>query len=169
MFISGDSIFRAEAWGWRAVLTLTPPLYSLQRACPAGRTDRPITRRTAWDIAAHLRDGHVRPQVRVSVMADLLLKLILGPLLLLQGWHIRRATARLPVSGGDRRVEQGSGPPLRLVSAGDSSAAGVGLPDQSEALAGQLAERLASHYLLHCQRIARSGVDTVEVTELLQA
>src|SRR5690606_14153929 len=92
MFISGASIFRAEARGRGAVWTRPPPLYSRQRACPAGRRDRRITRRTAWDIAARLRDGHVRPQVRVSVRAHLLRKLILGPLLLLQGWHTPRVT-----------------------------------------------------------------------------
>src|SRR5690606_36438556 len=163
MFISDDSIFCAEARGRRAVLTLTHPLYSLQRACPAGRTDRPITRRTAWDIAAHLRDGHVRPQIRVSVMADLLLKLILGPLLLLQGWHTRRVTPRLPEAGGARHGEQAAGPRRRLLLAGDPPAAGVGVPEQSQVLAGQLAERLARHYHLHWQLIARSGVDTVEL------
>ena len=102
-------------------------------------------------------------------MADLLLKLILGPLLLLQGWHTRRVTPRLPEAGGDRHGEQGSGPPLRLLLAGDSSAAGVGVAEQSQALAGQLAERLARHYHLHWQLIARSGLDTVELAELLQA
>lgn len=111
----------------------------------------------------------MRPQVKVSVMADLLLKLILGPLLLLQGWHTRRVTPRLPEPGGDRHGEQGSGPPLRLLIAGDSSAAGVGVAEQSQALAGQLAERLARHSHLHWQLIARSGVDTLELTELLQA
>lgn len=111
----------------------------------------------------------MRPQVKVSVMADLLLKLILGPLLLLQGWHTRRVTPRLPEAVGDRTGEQGSGSPLRLLIAGDSSAAGVGVAEQSQALAGQLAERLARHYHLHWQLIARSGLDTLELAELLQA
>src|SRR5690606_26042916 len=143
--------------------------YSLQRACPAGRTDRPITRRTAWDIAAHLRVGHVRPQDRVSVMADLLLNLTLGPVLLLQHWHARPVTPRLPLSSRHSNGWQGSRPPVSLLIAGDSPGAGVGLTEQSQAWAGNLAARLTRHYHLHWQLIARSGVDTVELTELLQA
>ena len=57
----------------------------------------------------------------------------LGPVLLAQGHYVRRVTPRLPEPEGLRQGVEGSGPPLRLLILGDSSAAGVGVATQAEA------------------------------------
>lgn len=68
-----------------------------------------------------------------------------------------RATAlRLPEAAGPR---SGEGSALRLLIVGDSSAAGVGAPHQNEALAGRLAQALATRLgqPVGWQLIATSG------------
>jgi lysophospholipase L1-like esterase len=77
-------------------------------------------------------------------LIDLAAKIALGPLLLWQAQRVRRTTPRLPVAGGDRIGEVGHGPPLRLLVIGESTAAGVGAAHHGEALAGELAARLAT-------------------------
>jgi lysophospholipase L1-like esterase len=94
-----------------------------------------------------------------------LLKLLLAPCLLWQGWRVRRRTPRLPEADGPRAgwvpaARPLSGPPLGLWVVGDSSAAGVGVSHQHLALAEPLARQLAQRlgrpvaWRLH----ARSGV-----------
>jgi hypothetical protein len=46
----------------------------------------------------------------------------LGPLLLVQGRHVRAVTPRLPEPSGPRSGRAGQGAPLRLLVAGDSAA-----------------------------------------------
>ena len=58
---------------------------------------------------------------------SLTLKLALSPLLVAQAVATRARLPRLPEAGGARRGEAGRGPLLRLLIAGDSSAAGVGV------------------------------------------
>jgi lysophospholipase L1-like esterase len=81
----------------------------------------------------------------------------LAPLLLAQAVRVRRVTPRLPEPGGERAGRHGRGPPLRLLILGDSAAAGVGAANQEEAVAGQLCTRLAPHFELQWQLLARSG------------
>lgn len=102
-------------------------------------------------------------------MHELLLKLVLGPVLLGQGWYTRRVTPRLPEAVGERSGSQGEGVPLKLLVAGDSAAAGVGVATQSEALMGQLVERLSAECVLSWKLIARSGLDTPQLTRLLES
>lgn len=72
------------------------------------------------------------------------LKLLLGPVLLRQGRQVRRQALRLPEPEGPRAGVAGEGVlRLRLLVVGDSAAAGVGVDEQSQALAAPLAERLA--------------------------
>lgn len=71
-------------------------------------------------------------------------KIALGPLLLWQAQRVRRTTPRLPVAGGASAGEVGAGAPLRLLVIGESTAAGVGAAHHGEALAGELAARLAA-------------------------
>jgi hypothetical protein len=53
----------------------------------------------------------------------------LAPVLLLQGLRVRLVTPRLPEPPGPRAGSAGQGPALRLLIAGDSAAAGVGVND----------------------------------------
>lgn len=103
---------------------------------------------------------------------SLALKLVLLPLLVAQARATRRGAPVLPEAEGPRAGCVGDGPAaLRLLIAGDSSAAGVGVAHQHMALAGHLTHELhrrtsaAVHWSLH----ARSGYTTRRVHELLRA
>lgn len=97
----------------------------------------------------------------------------IAPLLLWQGRRVRRDTPKLPEADGPRHVRLGGerpGRPLRLLILGDSSAAGVGAAVQDEALAGQLAVRLAAPLRrpLEWKLVARTGTTTREALALLE-
>ncbi|GMV60059.1 MAG: SGNH hydrolase [Betaproteobacteria bacterium] len=77
-------------------------------------------------------------------MIHLAAKFALGPLLLWQARRVRRTTPRLPVAAGALAGEVGKGEPLRLLVVGESTAVGVGAAHHGEALAGELAARLAA-------------------------
>jgi lysophospholipase L1-like esterase len=81
----------------------------------------------------------------------------LAPVLVAQGLYVRFVTPRLPEPPGDRAGCSGDGPPLRLLIAGDSAAAGVGAPDQASALTGRLVANLALHLCVTWRLIARTG------------
>ena len=96
----------------------------------------------------------------------------LGPILLAQGKWLRRTAIRLPEAAGPRDGTVGSEselPPVRLLFVGDSSAAGVGVPHQHQALAPQAASLLSSRLgrSVQWQLVARSGVNTSEVLSLV--
>ena len=98
----------------------------------------------------------------------------LAPLLWWQGRRVRRITPVLPEPPGRRQgrlAERLDGPPARLLLLGDSSAAGVGAPDQPSALSGQLLARLDSHLTrpLHWRLVARTGLRTREAIDCLDA
>jgi lysophospholipase L1-like esterase len=98
------------------------------------------------------------------------IKLALMPLLLLQAVHARRTIPKLPEAAGARRGEAGHGEPgLRLLIVGDSSAAGVGVDHQDDALAGRLSHALARRLgqRVVWQVCARSGVTSAQAIELL--
>lgn len=99
------------------------------------------------------------------------LKLAIAPLLIAQALHTRQRLPRLPEPAGPREGVAGRGPPLTLLIVGDSSAAGVGVDHQREALAGQLCRALArqSRRRVHWQLRARSGVTTAQALDLLEA
>jgi lysophospholipase L1-like esterase len=98
---------------------------------------------------------------------DALAKIMLGPVLLMQGMYTRRVTPKLPEAEGEREGIAGSGEPLRLLILGDSAAAGVGASTQTEALSGQLVSRLARHYQVTWTLWARSGLDSQALLEML--
>lgn len=108
---------------------------------------------------------------------SLTLKLVLSPLLVTQAVITRARLPRLPEAEGERvgivhaAPACASAAPLRLLIAGDSSAAGVGVVTQRDALAGQLSRRLARtcDTSVHWQLSARSGLTTAQTLTLLQA
>ncbi|WP_299024757.1 SGNH/GDSL hydrolase family protein [uncultured Sulfitobacter sp.] len=103
------------------------------------------------------------------MILDTLTTVILSPLLLIQAIGVRKAALRLPEATGPRNATCGSGPPLRVLIVGDSSAAGVGAPTQDAALAGQLAAALSSHHTVHWHLIASTGATTPTTLARLQA
>lgn len=95
-------------------------------------------------------------------------KLALGPILLPQARWVRRVALRMPEPAGAREGVVGEGgAALRLLVVGDSSAAGVGVADQAQALALPLAHRL--HEALAApvawQLVAKSGINSAEARE----
>ncbi|MDE4173828.1 SGNH/GDSL hydrolase family protein [Phaeobacter sp. PT47_59] len=101
------------------------------------------------------------------IAADQILRLPLLPLLIAQGVMVRRKALRLPEPAGPRQGCAGSGPPVRLLIAGDSSAAGVGAAHQEQALAGQLVSRLASRWQVHWRLEATTGHATADTLRRL--
>lgn len=101
---------------------------------------------------------------------SLTLKLALSPLLVAQALLARRKVPRLPEAGGPRSGAVGAGPALKLLVVGDSSAAGVGVERQSQALAAPLARYLAeaAKARVHWRLVARSGVTTAQALDLLR-
>jgi lysophospholipase L1-like esterase len=102
-----------------------------------------------------------------------LYKIALAPALLLQGRRLRKSALRLPEPEGPRAgtVGYANAAPLRLLFIGDSSAAGVGVEWQHEAMPQQAAQLVAAQLgrCVHWELIARSGVSTREAAALLEA
>lgn len=101
---------------------------------------------------------------------SLALKLALGPLLLAQALHPRRTMPRLPEADGPRQGTVGCGTGvLGLLIVGDSSAAGVGVATQQQALAGRLSRALAQRLgqRVRWQLCARSGITSAQAHTLL--
>jgi lysophospholipase L1-like esterase len=98
-------------------------------------------------------------------------KLLLSPVLVAQAVATRVRMPRLAEAAGDRRGETGRGALLRLLILGDSSAAGVGVARQREALAGQLSRALAAQCAarVRWQLLARSGLTSAQCLQLLEA
>ena len=103
-------------------------------------------------------------------MLDIATRLALGPVLLAQAARLRRIAVDLPEPRGPRSGTAGPGAPvLRLLVAGDSSAAGVGARTQREALALPLAERIATQLggAVRWQLVAESGLTSEGVLRRL--
>lgn len=102
-----------------------------------------------------------------------LYKTVLAPALLLQGQRLRKTALRLPEAAGERfGLVDGRNPmALRLLFTGDSSAAGVGVDWQHEALAQQSAELVAAAAgrSVRWELIAKSGAKTRDAIELIEA
>ena len=101
---------------------------------------------------------------------SLALKLVLAPVLVAQAVGTRRRAPLLPEAAGARAGRLGDGGEvLRVLIAGDSSAAGVGVEQQEQALAGYLSRALHQRaqrpvdWTLH----AKSGLTTRQVHALL--
>lgn len=86
---------------------------------------------------------------------------LLAPLLLLQGLRVRQTVPQLPEPPGERAGQAGRGDPLRLLVVGDSSAAGVGAPTQSQALIGQVSSAMLLQRSLRWRLEAKTGATTV--------
>jgi lysophospholipase L1-like esterase len=84
---------------------------------------------------------------------------------------VRRTALRLPEAAGPREGVVGEGEArMRVLVVGDSSAAGVGVADQAQALALPLAREVASRVTgaVAWQLVAQSGVNTREAMELFR-
>jgi lysophospholipase L1-like esterase len=91
-------------------------------------------------------------------------KFVLSPLLVTQAALARARLPRLPEPSGPRQGVVGRGPLLRLLVMGDSSAAGVGVVTQREALGLPLAQQLAAlcGAKVQWQLAAQAGLTTAQ-------
>ena len=101
-----------------------------------------------------------------------LYKYCLGPILLIQSHRLRKTALRLPEAEGPRSGTISSGNvtrPIRLLFVGDSSAAGVGVERQDQALAQQTAALLAARLdtSVEWKLLAKSGINTQQALQLL--
>lgn len=94
---------------------------------------------------------------------DIAARVLLMPVLLGQAVHVRTNYIELPEPIGARSGTAGNGPPLRLMIIGDSSALGIGVTTQSDALLGQLTKRLEDHATVAYELVAQTGARTVDV------
>ena len=97
-------------------------------------------------------------------------KLLLSPMLVAQAIATRARLPRLPEPVGERAGVVGEGQAMRLLICGDSSAAGVGVVHQQDALAQRLARKLAEAAAarVQWQLRARSGLTTAQTLALLR-
>ena len=93
---------------------------------------------------------------------------LLWPLLWLQARCVRRNTPRMPEPPGRRTGMSGRGSLVRLLVAGDSGAAGVGVSTQDQALCGQIVRRLGRHHTVQWCVLAVNGLDSPGLLKLLQ-
>lgn len=94
---------------------------------------------------------------------------LLWPVLWFQAGHVRRATVRLNEPTGLRTGVCGQGSVLRVLVAGDSGAAGVGVSTQEQALCGQLVGHLSRHHKVEWHLLAVNGLDSPGLVKLLEA
>lgn len=94
--------------------------------------------------------------------------LILFPLLIPQGIWVRRKTPVLPEPNGPRQGKTGKGPVLKVLIVGDSSAAGVGVNHQDQALLGCLVNGLKEQFEVHWTLLAETGSTTQDTLTKLQ-
>jgi lysophospholipase L1-like esterase len=137
---------------------------------PSSRSASPISRSSDSGAVA-------RPVAGAAGLAhaarSLAIKLALAPLLVTQAIRTRRRAPVLPEAAGARegRAGAGEGSVFRVLVAGDSSAAGVGVEHQDRAVVGHFLRTLERHRagpIAWCLR-AKSGLTTRGVHALLAA
>ncbi len=94
------------------------------------------------------------------MLLDIAARALLLPVLLGQAIYLRMNVPCLPEPEGARSGTVGQGPELRLLILGDSSAAGVGVSSQADALLGQVTQRLAINATVTFDLIAKTGAKT---------
>lgn len=92
-----------------------------------------------------------------------LLTLLLSPLLLAQALYVRKVTPRLPEPDGERAGIVGAGAGIRVLIAGDSAAAGVGVASQQQALSGRLVSLLSETHQVSWRLLAQTGHTSQDV------
>lgn len=105
--------------------------------------------------------------MRSPVSVDQVLRIPLLPVLAAQAVAVRRKATLLPEPDGPRTGCAGRGPRVRLLIAGDSSAAGVGASTQEQALSGQLVASLARHFTVEWRLEATTGHTTRDTLDRL--
>jgi len=134
---------------------------------PSSRSASP-TSRASDDAGAAAARGAERVAPAAAALA---VKVALAPILVAQAIATRRRAPVLPEAEGERAgvVGGAAAPTLRLLVAGDSSAAGVGVAHQEQAVIGHLVRALhrATGRRIEWALRARTGLTTRGVHDLL--
>lgn len=104
----------------------------------------------------------------MGLVLDVVARTALLPVLIAQAVSVRKKAMKLPEPPGARQGQLGDGPDLKLLIVGDSSAAGVGVETQQEALSGQVTTQLAGTYCVDWCLVARTGFTTRDTIRHLQ-
>ena len=105
----------------------------------------------------------------MPIAADQLLRVPLLPVLAAQALLVRRRAVGLPEPSGAREGRQGRGPRLRLLIAGDSSAAGVGGRHSGTGAVGPVGENCsAASFSVEWRLVATTGHTTGDAIEELR-
>ena len=104
-----------------------------------------------------------------GLIAGLVSNLFHVPRVVFQALWLKATAPRLPEPDGPREGRVGQGPLLRLLIVGDSSAAGVGVAEQGQALSGQVAACLSASLTVEWRLIARSGATAADTVARLNA
>ncbi|WP_371196034.1 SGNH/GDSL hydrolase family protein [Glaciecola sp. SC05] len=100
-----------------------------------------------------------------------LVALLTFPVLLIQGKRVKQNALKLPEAAGPRQGNANNKalPTVNILIIGDSSAAGVGVDHQDDAIAGQLANVLKGDINVSWQLIAKTGAQTKDMVAMLSA
>lgn len=105
--------------------------------------------------------------INTRIVSLYVLLAVLAPVLWIQNRSVRRQTPLLPEALGPRYGQSGNGPIIKILIAGDSGAAGVGVQSQEQGLGGQIARQLGDHWTVQWELLAVSGLDSPGLAQLL--
>ena len=91
------------------------------------------------------------------------------PILLLQGYLVRRKVIELPEAKGQRHGKFGYGDALSILFIGDSAACGVGVDRLEDSLSGCLLEQIGNKYCCSWSIVAKSAITTSALIELTKS
>lgn len=98
----------------------------------------------------------------------MLFKLLLSPVLLLQGVWVRKKTPKLPEPVTQSTGVVGQGNSLSFLLLGDSSAAGVGVDSTEQSLLGQLLVHLSQNHEVSYKMMAKTGRTTMDMIAIFE-
>lgn len=101
------------------------------------------------------------------MLLDIAARVVLLPVLIGQAIYVRYRIVQLPEPPGARSGTCGDGPPLRLLILGDSSAVGMGVDTQDDALLGQIKQTLGTDFTLTFDLVAVTGARTADALNWL--
>jgi len=109
----------------------------------------------------------MRQQAAYFIVLILIIPLL--PLLLWQGWRLKKRLVRLPEAENLKGQVEETTNPLSILIFGESAFAGVGVQYNENGVAGQLANCLAAHLQrsVKWEVIAKSGYNARQATEIL--
>ena len=93
---------------------------------------------------------------------------VLLPVLVIQGYKVKKNIIRLPEPAGEREGLIGSGKALSILIVGDSAAAGVGVNHQNDALTGSILNELNPDFEITWQLEATTGHTTDQVIQTIK-